>query len=136
MMSFFEDTDFARSNLANISSYLVSLLDAWKPNCMVCSILSLVEALSYNPTQAPAWREASSTLRIHQSALLWSVSDWGSYTKKSANTCPFNAKRDLYWIPNSLSSIAHPAILHDKSGLCMVLCKGRLVSMTMGCAWK
>ena len=35
-------------------------------------------------------------------------------------------------MPHSLSSIAYRAILPDRSGLCIVLCKGRLVSTTMG----
>ena len=46
MMSFYEDTDFARSILARIASYSISLLDAGKPTRMACSILSLVGALS------------------------------------------------------------------------------------------
>ena len=53
MMSFFEDTGFVRSNPARIASYSVSLLDGGKPNCMACSILSPVGALSYKPTPAP-----------------------------------------------------------------------------------
>ena len=40
MMSFSKDTDFARSILARISSYLVSLLDKGKSSCMAYSILS------------------------------------------------------------------------------------------------
>ena len=55
MMSFSEDTDFARSILARISSYLVSLLDEEKSSCMVYSILSLVGALSCKPTPTPIW---------------------------------------------------------------------------------
>ena len=55
MMSFSEDTDFARSSLARIASYSVSLLDARKPSRMACFILSLVGALSYKPTPGPIW---------------------------------------------------------------------------------
>ena len=69
MMSFSEDTDFARSTLARTASYLVSLLDARKSSHMVCSILSPLGALSCKPTQALVLREAPSTLRIHQPAL-------------------------------------------------------------------
>ena len=50
MMSFSEDTDFARSILARIASYSVSLLDAGKSSHMACSIISLVGALSSKPT--------------------------------------------------------------------------------------
>ena len=55
---------------------------------------------------------------------------------KSANTCPFFDSLGLYWMPYSLSSIAQRAILLEKSGLWSVLERGRLVSTTMGCAWK
>ena len=55
MMSFFEDIDFARSSMARIASYSVSLLDAGKPSRMACFILSPVGALSYKPTLAPIW---------------------------------------------------------------------------------
>ena len=37
---------------------------------------------------------------------------------------------------NSLSLIAHQAIRPDRSGLCIVLLKGWLVSTVIGCAWK
>ena len=40
MMSFSEDTDFARSTPARIALYSDSLLDAGKSSHMVCSILS------------------------------------------------------------------------------------------------
>ena len=96
MMSFSKDTDFARSTPAKIASYLVSLLDAGKPNNMTCSILSPVRALSYKLTPAPVWREASSTLRIHRPVLSRSIFDWDSSGRISTNTCPFNAKRGLY----------------------------------------
>ena len=64
MMSFYEDTDFARSTPARIASYSVSLLDAGKSSRMACSILSPVGALSCKSTPAPVLREALSTLRI------------------------------------------------------------------------
>ena len=119
MMIFFEDTEVARSIPAKFASYLASLLDAGKSNRIVYFILYPVGALSCKPTPAPIFWEASSTLRIHQSALLGSTSCCGIY----ANTCSFIAKRGLYLIPNSLSSIAHRAILLDKLGLCIVLRK-------------
>ena len=65
MMSFSEDTDFARLTPTRIVSYSVSLLDAGKPSLMACSIISPVGALSCKPTLALVWQEASSTLRIH-----------------------------------------------------------------------
>ena len=74
MMSFYEDTDFARLTLARIASYSVSLLDTGKSSRMTYSILSPVRALSYKPTLAPIWREAPSTLRIHQPVLFVSIS--------------------------------------------------------------
>ena len=46
MMSFFEDTDFARSILARIASYSVSLLDVGKSSHIICSILSPVGGMS------------------------------------------------------------------------------------------
>ena len=55
---------------------------------------------------------------------------------KSTSTCPFFEILGLYRMSYSLSSIAQQAILPDKSGLCMVLRRGRSVSTTMGCAWK
>ena len=63
MMSFSEDTDFARSIPARIASYSVSILEAGKSSRMACSILSPLGALSCKPNLAPVWREASSTLR-------------------------------------------------------------------------
>ena len=136
MRSFSNDTDCPRSPLARIASYSFSLLDARKSSRMACSTLSPVGALSYKPTLAPIWREAPSTLIIHQPPLSWSTSSWGNYAKNFVNTCPFNAKRGLYWIPNSLSSIAHRVILPDRSSLSIVFRKGRLVSTMIGRAWK
>ena len=65
MMSFFEDTDFARSIPTRIASYSVSLLDAGKSSCMAYSILSLIGALSCKLTPALVWQEAPSRLRVH-----------------------------------------------------------------------
>ena len=47
---------------------------------------------------------------------------------KSTSTCPFFESFGLYWMSYSLSSIAQRAILPDKSGLCIVLRRGRSVS--------
>ena len=52
MMSFSNDTDFARSILAKIASYSVSLLDVKKSSRMTCSILSPIGALSCKMTPA------------------------------------------------------------------------------------
>ena len=49
MMIFFVDMEIARSISARIASYSTSLLDAGKSNCIACSILSLVRALSCKP---------------------------------------------------------------------------------------
>ena len=136
MMIFSEDMEIMRFIPTRIASYSTSLLDAGKSNCIICSIFSPVGALSCKPILAPFCREAPSTLRIHQSTLPGSVSCWGIFAKKFVNICSFIAKKGLYWIPNSLSSIAHQAILLDMLGLCMVLLKGRLVSTTIGCALK
>ena len=136
MMISYEDTKISRFIPARIASYSASLLDAVKSNRIACSILSSIGALSCKPTPTPVFREAPSTLRIHQLMLPGSTSYWTISAKKFANICPFIAKWGLYWIPNLLSSIAHHAILPDKSSLCIVLRKGRLVSMTIGCAWK
>ena len=95
-MIFFEDTDVTRLIPARITSYLVSLLDMGKSNHMACSILSPVGALSCKPTLALVFRDAPSTLRIHQPALFVSTSRLGISAKKSASKCPFNAKRGLY----------------------------------------
>ena len=57
MMSFYKDTDFARSTPTKNASYSVSLLDAGKSSHMAYSILSLVGALSYKPTPASVWQE-------------------------------------------------------------------------------
>ena len=96
MMIFSEDIDVARLIPARIASYSVSLLDAGKSNRMACSILSLVGTLSCKQTPAPVFREAPSTLRIHQLTLSGSTSHWGISAKKSASNYPFNVKRGLY----------------------------------------
>ena len=126
MMIFYEDMEIARSISARIASYSASLLDAGKSNRIACSILSPIRALSCKPTLAPVCREVPSTLRIHQSALLGSAFYWWIFDKNFANIYPFITKHGLYWMPNSLSSIAHRAILPDKSGLCMVLPRGKI----------
>ena len=134
MMIFSKDTKLARFIWARIASYSASLLDAGKSNHIACSILSPIGALSCKLTLAPICREATPTLRIHQSTLPESTSCCGISAKKSINIYPFIAKRGLYWIPNSLSSIAHQAILPYKLGLYMVLRRGRLVSSMIRCA--
>ena len=65
MIIFFEDTEIVRSIPARIGSYYASFLDVGKSNCIACSILSLVGALSCKSTPVPVYREAPSTLRIH-----------------------------------------------------------------------
>ena len=58
MMSFSEDIGFMRSILARIASYSISLLDAGKPTCMACYILSLVGDLICKSIPTPIWRSA------------------------------------------------------------------------------
>ena len=123
MMIFSADKEIVRLILTRIASYSISLLDLGKSNRMACSNISPVRALSVKPTPAPVCQEAPSTLRIHQSVLLRFESYYGILDRKSVKICPFNAKRGLYLIPNSLSSIARRIILLDKSSLCIVLRK-------------
>ena len=127
MIIFSKDTETVRSIPARIASYSASLLDAGKYNSIARSILSPVRAFSCRPTLASVFQDAPSTQRTHQSAFPGSV---------SCNICSFITKRGLYWMSISLSSITYRAILPNKSGLCMVLCRGRMVSTTIECAWK
>ena len=133
---FSEDTAASSLSLARMASYSTSLLEALNPSRIDCSILSPDGVLNYKPMPAPDHLDAPSILRVHQSKLSGHVSDWGSSAMKSTRTCPFFESLGLYWIPYSLSSTAHRAILFDKSGLCIVLRRGRSVNTTMGCAWK
>ena len=96
MRNFSDDIDLSRLIPARIASYSVSLLDAGNSSHMACSTLSPVRAFSCKPTPAPVWREAPSTLRIHQPLLSWTTSNWGSSARKSFNTFLLNAKRGLY----------------------------------------
>ena len=61
MMIFSEDKEIARSIPVKIASYSASLLDPRKSNCIACSILSPVGALSCKPTLTPVFQEAPST---------------------------------------------------------------------------
>ena len=96
MMTFFEDTEIARSIPVRIASYSTSFLDVGKFNRIACFILSPVRALSCRQTLAPVCWEAPCTLRIHQLALPESASCRGISAKNFANICPFIAKRGLY----------------------------------------
>ena len=106
--------------------YSDSLLEALKPK----------RAFNCIPIPALVCLDAPSTLSVHQSELSGCVSDWGSSAMKWAKTCPFFYSLGLYWMSYSLSSIAQRTIVPEKSGLWSVLRRGRLVSTTMGCAWK
>ena len=55
---------------------------------------------------------------------------------KSATICPFTAVRGRYCTSNSLSLIAHKAILPATSGLLITLFKGWSVRTTIVWAWK
>ena len=130
------DKAVASSSLTRMASYSDSLLEALNPSRMTCSILSPDGDFNCKPMPAPVCLNAPSIFSVHQSKLLGRVSDWGSYAIKSTITYPHFESLGLYWMPYSLSLIAQRAILPDKSGLCMVLRRGRSVNITMGCAWK
>ena len=55
---------------------------------------------------------------------------------KSATICPLTAVRGRYYTSNSLSSIAHKAILPAASGLLIALFKGWSDRTMMVWAWK
>ena len=130
------DKAAASSSPARMASYSDSLLEALNPSRMARSIISLDGDFNCKPTPAPVCLEAPSIFSVHQSKLSGWVSDWGSSAMKSTSTCPFFESLGLYWMSYSLSSIAQHTILPNKSGLCMVLQRGRSVNTTMGCAWK
>ena len=65
MMIFSKNTKIVRSIPAMIASYSTSLLEAGKSKLMVCSIISLVGALSCNSSPAPVCHEAPFTFRVH-----------------------------------------------------------------------
>ena len=127
-------TSRARSSPAIMASYSDSLLEVLKPRQTACSILSPVGEVNCRPIPAPDCLEALSTQRIYQPFLFEQVLGCGIYARKSAKTCPFLESLGLYWMPYSLSSIAHRAILLDRSGLWIVPRSGRLVSTTTGWA--
>ena len=66
MINLFEDTEIVRSTPARIASYSASYLEVGKSRRMACFIISLVEALSCNPSPTPAYHKAPSIFRIHQ----------------------------------------------------------------------
>ena len=117
IMSLSIDNATASSIPDRMASYFDSLFEALNPSRMACLILSPLGDFSCRPMPTPACRDALSTLRVHHFKLSGHVSSWGISSRKSARTCPFLANLGLYWIPYSLSSIAHRAILSDKSGL-------------------
>ena len=106
IMSLSVDITAASPIPARMASYSNSLFEALKPSRIACSILSLLEDFSCRPMPAPVYRDAPSTLRVHQLKLSVHVLVWGISTRKSARTCPFLANLGLYWIPYSLSLTA------------------------------
>ena len=122
------------SSPARMALYYDSLLEGLNPSRIAYSILSLDRDFNCKPMPTSVCLDAPSMLSFHQSELTRRVSNWGSFVMKSTNTCPFFESLGLYWMPYSLSSIVQRAILPDKSGLCIVLRRGRSVSTTMGCA--
>ena len=121
-----------RSSPAITASYSDSLLEALKPRRTACSIRSPVGEVNCKPILDPDCLEAPSTQRIHQPFSFGQVLGCGISVRKSAKTCPFFESLGLYWMPYLLSSIAHRAILLDRSGLWIVLWSGRSVSTTTG----
>ena len=126
----------ASSTSAIKASYSDSLLEASKPKRTACSIIFPVGEVNCRLIPAPDCLEAPSTQRVHQPSLFGHVLCCGSSARKSAKTCPFLESLDLYCIPYSLSSIAHRAILPDRSGLWIVPRSGKSISTTTGWAWK
>ena len=129
-------TTRASSTPATNASYSELLLEASKPKRTACSILSLVGEVNCRPIPAPDCLEAPSTQRIHWSPLFGRILCCGSFARKLAKTCPFLESLSLYCISYSLSSIAHRAILLDRSDLWIVPRSGRSVITTTGWAWK
>ena len=125
-------TTSASSSPAIMASYSDSLLEALKPKQTACLILSPVGEVNCIPMLAPDYLEAPSTQRVHQSFSFGQVLGCGISARKSAKTCPFFESLGLYWMPYSLSSISHRAILPDRFGLWIVPRSGRSVSTTTG----
>ena len=102
------------------ASYSDSLLEASKPKRTAYSILSPTGEVNCRPILAHDCLEAPSMQRVHQLSLFGRVLGCESSARKSAKTCPFLESLGLYCIPYSLSSIAHWAILSDRSRLWIV----------------
>ena len=117
IMSLLVNIAAASSIPSMMASYSDSLFEALKPSRISCSILSRLRDFSCRLMLAPVYRDAPSTLRVHQLKLSEHLSVWGISARKSARTCPFIANLGLYWIMYSLSSTAQRAILPDNSGL-------------------
>ena len=65
MIIFSKDTEIERSITAMMASYSASLLEVEKSKRMACSIISLVEALSYSLKLASVYRKEPSTFKVH-----------------------------------------------------------------------
>ena len=107
-------TASASSSPAIMASYSDSLLEALKPKRTACSILSLVGKVNCSLMPALDCLEAPSMQRVHQPVLQGQILGCWIYARKSAKICPFIESLGLYWIPYSLSSISHRAIIPDK----------------------
>ena len=110
-------TTSSSSSPSNMASYSNSLLEALKPKRTASSIISMVGEVNCRLMLAPDCLEAPSTQRVHYPFSFGQVLGCGISARKSAKTCPFFESLSLYWIPYSLSSIAHRAILSDRFGL-------------------
>ena len=108
-------TASASSSPTIMASYSDSVLEALKPKQTACSILSPVREVNSKQIRAPDYLEAPLTQRIHQPFSFGQVLGCGISARKSAKTCPFFESLGLYWMPYSLSSVAHWAILPDRS---------------------
>ena len=103
-----------------MASYSDSLLEALKPKQTACSILSPIGEVNCSSMPAPDCLEAPSTQNVHQPVSFGQVLGCGISARKSAKTYPFFESLGLYWMPYSLSSIPHRAILPDRSDLWIV----------------
>ena len=114
--------EWARLSLAMTTSYLASLLEAWKPNWRACSTSIPSGEVRIRPAPLPWALAAPSTdnLQMGRLGVSWVASvDFAGVNSmmKSTEICPFTAVLGLYLISNSLSSIAQFISLLEVYGL-------------------
>ena len=105
------------------ASYSVSLLEAWNPNLSAYSMSIPSREVRIRPAPLPCAFDAPSkeSFQMERLVSVWAFSA-GSFEvnsmTKSAKICPFIAVFGLYWMSNSLSSMAHFINLPEVFGLC------------------